>query len=1199
MSQADRWQRVSELFDAALDRPSGERRRWLEEACGGDESLRREVEAMLAADERAEGVLERPPAGDAPALPPQGAAGGDNASPAAAPEPLAGEPAAGGRVGPYRLLREIGRGGMGVVYQAHDPRLDRHVALKFLPPHLAASAEATARFRNEARAASALDHPAVCTVYDVGTAEPGRLYLVLAYYEGETLADRLHRGPLPWPQAVELAAQVAEGLERAHEAGVVHRDVKPSNLLLVEGGARVKILDFGVAKLRASSLETGAGVQVGTLAYMAPEQAAGGAVDRRCDLWALGAVLYEMTTGRRPFGGDDFVALLEAIRRGAPAPLLVGCPEAPPALAAVVERCLEKDPDDRFPGAGELLTALGPLRREASRASGTGSAAGGDTAAGGGPDLRPGTLPAPLSRFVGRQRELRQVRELLAGSRLVTLTGPAGTGKTRLALEAARAVAGRFPDGVYFVPLEAVASAGLVPSAVAAALGVEESPGEAPAATLATRLAGARLLLLLDNFEQVVEAAGFVAGLLAACPGVRALVTSQTVLRVGGEHAFPLSPLPVPLAGRPTAGELAGVPAVELFVDRARAADPGFRLDDAAAAAVAELCRRLEGVPLAIELAASRVRLFTAAELLERLGGRLDLGGAGERDRPQRHRTLRQAIDWSHQLLSPAQQACFRRLGVFRGGFGLAAAERVVAPAAGESCERTVEALLDHSLVQPVAGEPGARSRFTLLETLREYALERLSAAGEEEAVRRAHAGWALELAERAAPALTGPEQAAWLDRLEAEHDNLRSALDWTQDAGEAESGLRLGAALWRFWLSRGHLLEGRERLERLLRLPGGEAPAAARAGALRGLATLAHNRGANRQARELLDRCLELDRQLGDEQGTGTDLNNLAWVACELSDLEVAERLSGEALELCRRLGDTRGEALALNNLGWVAAYRGDGASAAQRFRESLRLRRRLEDRRGIGFALANLAWAEGILGRHDAAREHLAEGREVLVGIGDRLLDGWVLTIEAMSSMQEGESARALELIEQAGPAWRHGANRSGVAWVESVLGWLAAAMGEPERAERLLASARTEWAAIGSLWGVSWTHGLAAWAALRRGDAGTAAREARSSLELRRRIGDRGGTADALDALAAALAAAADEPGLAGRCLGAAEAVREALGVPSQEPAASGRQSALGRLRRELGAEAVAAAVAAGREAPEAATAAALAAAPGTQD
>jgi len=446
------------------------------------------------------------------------------------------------------------------------------------------------------------------------------------------------------------------------------------------------------------------------------------------------------------------------------------------------------------------------------------------------PPRRPAhNLPLQLTSFVGRDRERAGVRRLLATSRLVTLTGPGGVGKTRLALRVAADVLPEYPHGVWLAELAVLADPARVPQAVAAAAGVPEDPARPLLAVLADALRPRRLLLLLDNCEHLVGACARLAdALLRACPGLTVLATSREPLSIAAEAAWPVPPLAVPDAGKPPPGGTAArYEAVRLFRDRAAAARPTFRLTRRNAPAVAQLCARLDGLPLALELAAARVRVLPVAELAARLEDRFRLLTGGSRAAPARQQTLRATLDWSYDLLSEPERALFRRLAVFAAGWTMAAAEAVGADADGQGIAPgevldLLTGLLDKSLVT-ADEQPDGTARYRLLETVRQYAQERLAAGGEAEVVQRRHAAFFLGLAEAAAPELLGGRQTAWLDRLEREHDNLRAALEWLTERGAVEAGLRLGNAVGPFWLTRGYLQEPRERLERLLALPGAE----------------------------------------------------------------------------------------------------------------------------------------------------------------------------------------------------------------------------------------------------------------------------------------------------------------------------------------------------------------------------------------
>ncbi|HEV3474350.1 MAG TPA: adenylate/guanylate cyclase domain-containing protein, partial [Actinomycetota bacterium] len=424
-------------------------------------------------------------------------------------------------------------------------------------------------------------------------------------------------------------------------------------------------------------------------------------------------------------------------------------------------------------------------------------------------DARPNNLPTRLTRFIGRGPEIMAVEDLLENTRLLTLTGPGGTGKTRLSLQVASEMLPRFEDGAFFVDLSPITDPSLVATSIADAVGAKEEPGRSVGDTLQDHLRDKELLLVLDNFEQVTAATDVVQLLLNCAPRLKLLVTSRIVLHLSGEQEYPVPPLALPdPAHLPGLEALSQFEAVALFIDRARAVKPDFAVTNENAPAVAEICARLDGLPLAIELAAVRVKLLSPQSMLARLGQRLPLLTGGARDLPERQRTLRGAIEWSHDLLDDAKRSLFARLAVFQGGCTLEAAEAVC----GTDLDVLdgLASLVDESLLRRSETTDG-ELRFGMLETIREFAAERLAESGQQEKLRRRHAEWVMAFAEEAEPEIVGENQALWLDRTEREHDNIRAALRWANDHGEGEIALRTGASLWRFWQQRGHLREGRQ----------------------------------------------------------------------------------------------------------------------------------------------------------------------------------------------------------------------------------------------------------------------------------------------------------------------------------------------------------------------------------------------------
>lgn len=645
-------------------------------------------------------------------------------------------------------------------------------------------------------------------------------------------------------------------------------------------------------------------------------------------------------------------------------------------------------------------------------------------------------LPYSPTTFIGRARELAAVQALLKTNRLLTLTGPGGIGKTRLAAQVASGLEADYPDGVVFVALAALTDAALVVPAIAYALGVRENGSKPLLERIKTQVRDKRLLLVLDNFEHVVAAASQVGTLLASTMHLRVLVTSRAVLRVFGEHIYPVPPLALPAATHPLPlADLAQCEAVQLFVSRAQAARADFVLTSEQAPTVVAICRRLDGLPLAIELAAARVKLLPPETLLARLDRRLPMLTGRAHDLPERHQTLRDMIAWSYDLLHADEQRLFRRLAVFVGGATLEAIEAVCPTGAdadevGAVLDR-LEGLIDQSLLQypRLQAEP----RFTMLETIREYAVEQLAASGEAAEMQARHTNFFIGLAEQSEEELKGPQQQTWFARLASEHDNLRAVLSRALEQHNAETALRLGGALWRFWWIQGHVREGRDWLERALALaasPTGQdnsaAPAASilgsppeqphvshiRANALNGAGNLACIQGDFAAARQLHEACLALRRQAGDMSNIASSLNNLALVAEQQEDHTAARALFEESLAVLRQLGDSWGIADVLNNLGYVVAQQGDFATARTLYAEGLALKRQTGDTWGVASALNNLGGVTIRQGDYTAARAFYTESLLLKRELGNT--QGIVESLEGLVSvlLAEGHSEECVQL-------------------------------------------------------------------------------------------------------------------------------------------------------------------------------------------
>ena len=658
-------------------------------------------------------------------------------------------------------------------------------------------------------------------------------------------------------------------------------------------------------------------------------------------------------------------------------------------------------------------------------------------------------LPVPGGPLIGREREVGMVSDLLLRPdvRVVTLTGPGGVDKTRLAIEVAARLAGSV-DGVVWVPLGTVTDPDLVLAAIAAAAGLTDAGVASLPQTLVSALHDRPVLLLLDNFEQVVAAAAAVADLALRCPRLRVLVTSRVGLRLRNAHDVVVAPLATPGAEEPASVQaLAANPAVDLFLRRAQAAQAGFALRQPDAAAVAAICRRLEGIPLALELAAARVPVLPPAALLARLDHRLTLLRDDAVDVPERQRTMRATIAWSHDQLGPAAQRLFRRLAPFEGGFSLEAVD-VVHGSAGEpgiEVLDTLEVLEQHSLLQLVPSATG-EPRYRMFETIREFAVEQLAAAGEQEAQRRNHARYFLALAEEAARAAFSPEAASWLDRLDDDHDNLRAVLRGCLARSDAETALRLAGALWSFWYVRGYAGEGRTHLAAVLALPSDESMRCARAHVLLGAGQIATTQADYFVARTWLAESITLYRDLGDPRGLAEALLAAGFTARVQEDGDHALRMLREALTTARACGHTFIEAASLHHLGLIAADLDGNQSAARRLlEESLALYRRLDLPRFVSLLL--LALGDTALARGDLPLAHdlLRDSGTLLRRTGERLGIHGILDSFAQLAMTDGQVERAVCLAGAADRLRRGQGTRS----------WPVLA----RRRERWLARARTE--------------------------------------------------------------------------------------------------------------------------------------------
>jgi len=975
--------------------------------------------------------------------------------------------APGTHFGRYEIVCPLGAGGMGEVYRARDTNLGRELAIKILSSKISASQHALERFEREARSVSRLNHPNIVTIFELARVDV-TYYMAMELVEGELLSDMLRAGALPLRKAISIAAQMASGLAKAHEAGIVHRDLKPGNVMITSDGL-VKILDFGLAKLMNPDSDPGGdgetqnasltrpGAIVGTLTYMSPEQASGIPVDFRSDQFSFGSTLYEMVAGKNPFQRPSEGGTMVAIVRDDPESVLALNPRTPAPLCWVIERCLAKNPRERYASTHDLARDLATIHDRLDEAPSRLSPA------------QSHNLPLQRTEFIGRHREVTAVKELLLRSevRAITLTGPGGIGKTRLALKAAGEVAQNFPGGVCFVPLAAVKDPALVPAVIAQALGMKETGIQVTMESLKEYLPDVRtnLLMLFDTFEHLLAAASAVAELLAAAPTLKLLATSRAPLHIYGEHEFPVPPLPLPNQ-RASAKALSQNPSVALFVNRAVAVKPNFELTGENAPAVAAICARLEGLPLAIELAAARIKLLSPAAMQARLEKRLELLTGGARDLPERQQTLRGTIDWSYGLLNATEQALFRRVSAFAGGCTLEGVEAVCNTRQDLAVDvlEGMSSLVDKSLVQQVESS-GSEARFVLLDTVREYGLECLASSGEEQETKRVHAAYCLVVAEECASRAANPADAEWAEALEAEHENCRAALEWLTQEGNADWGLRLAAALFQFWEMREYHSEGRHALKRLLALEGAAERSVRRARALFSAGVLGDVQGDCAAARAMFEESLAIAREQHDARGTGIALNALAAVVLNRGDLEESRRLFEESLAVWGSLGDRVVLARSVSNLANVVKLQGDYAKASSLFEECLAIFRELGDPIGIAWSLNYRGDISRAQGQPELARARYGESLAAFQEVGDKWgIAGCLADLGSLARDQgdyetsQAHYAESMKLFLELG-------QKRGVARLLDCVACSAVLQSQPERALRLAGAAASMRRALGT--------------------------------------------------------------------------------------------------------------------------------------
>ncbi|MFC9554926.1 protein kinase [Rhodococcus sp. NPDC056960] len=933
----------------------------------------------------------------------------------------------------FEDAQEIGRGGFGVVYRCTQVALDRTVAVKVLTADL--DEPNRARFLRKQRATGRLTgHPNVVTVLHVGVTDNGRPYIVMPFHAANSLDARIRRdGPLPLDEALRLGVKMAGALETAHRAGILHRDVKPANILITDYGEPA-LADFGIARI-AGGFETTAGVVTGSPAFTAPEVVSGEAPTASADVYGLGATLFAVITGHAAFErrtGEQVVAqFLRIAAEPAPNPREHGIPDD---VSAIIERAMAGTPESR-PSA----TELGRQLRASQRLHGfavddmalhTEPGAAESQEKGAADRLVPHAHEffREVTSFVGRRNEVAAVKARLSDSRIVTLTGFGGVGKTRLACRVAAEVRRTYTGGVWFVDLASISGPDLVVGAIAEALDIQDGVNANGTHYLFEFLAERHALIVLDNCEHVIEGCGSVSAEIARrADGVQILATSREPLGVLGEAVFEVPPLSVLDEDQLTVGgDVSNFhsEAVDLFEQRAASVVPGYSLDDESRVGVARLCRRLDGIPLAIELAAVRIRSLPLDRVLSREGALFDLLTRGNRGGPVRHQTLRAAIDWSFDLCSPGEQALWSRLSVFAGGFDFDAVESVCTdPVVVSDAFDTLSGLVEKSVVTTV--QSGSTVRYKLLESIKDYGSEKLAEHGDEDTWRRNHRDYFLRMSERSESRSLGSGQREWNRRLRHERANLRSALEYCLSTpGEARAGLRMAGSLWFFWNASGLLRDGRC----------------------------------------WLTRALDADPQPSRERAKA--LWVIGWYAMVQGDIDDSKRYLLDSNAVAESVGDRIAQAFALQFRG--AAEEIDGNLDVALKLLTAAMAHHAESGEVNSLTLlggAQLAFVHCLAGNLEqslaAADETIALG----TSLQERFSTSWAMWARGLTLWTRREYGPASDSLKEAIELKQSLSDWLGVCACTEILAWIAVEEGNPVRSARLLGIGRTLCGEMGS--------------------------------------------------------------------------------------------------------------------------------------